>query len=80
MESNLRNLKIGPSSCRRTMTSIGRKVKKTLESVFRTLRNLRLTHTDSRRDMDLSSDQEQKQSGMERTRTSPKVSGFAQQK
>ena len=77
-ESNLRNLKIGPSSCRCTVTSISRKVKKTSKSMFRTLRNLRLTYTDFQRDIGLSSDQ--KKSGMERTRFSSKVRGTPQQK
>ena len=47
--------------------------------VLRTLRKLQLTHTDSRTDTGLSSDQEKKKTGMECTRTSPNVSGTAQQ-
>ena len=38
-ESNLKNLKIEPSSCR-----CGRKAKKTSKSVFRTLRKSRIQH------------------------------------
>ena len=51
----------------------GRKVMKTLKSVFRTLWKSRLTHIDSQRYIGLSSDQELKKSGMEGTRRSPKV-------
>ena len=39
-----------------------------------------LTHTDAQRDICLSSDQELKKRGVERTRVSPKVSGTAYQK
>ena len=73
----LEELKIESSSCRRTMTSIGRKVMKTSKCVFRTLRQLRLAYKDSQRDVGLSSDQEPKKSGMGRTRVSPNVSGTA---
>ena len=59
-ESNLKKLRIESSSCRCTMTSIGRKVKRTSKSVFRALRKSRLSHTDSVRDIGLFSDQELK--------------------
>ena len=78
-ESNLRNSKIGSSSCRSTMTSTGRK-QETSKSVLRILWMLRLTHTDSRRDIGHSSDQERKKSGMECTPTSPEVCGTSRQK
>ena len=47
--SKLKKLKIESSSCRCTMTWVGRKVKKTSRSVFRTQRQSRLTCTMWRR-------------------------------
>ena len=66
---------IGSSSCRCTMASIGRKVKKTSRNVFRTLRKSRLTQTDM-----VFLDPGTEENGMEHTGTSPKESGTDQQK
>ena len=52
-QSNQKISEIGSSSCRCTVTSIGREVKKTSINVFRILRKLGITHTDSRRDIGL---------------------------
>ena len=62
-----RFFKIESSPCRCAMTSIGRKVMNTPKCVFRTLRKSRLPHTDSPRDISLSSYREPKKSGMTQT-------------
>ena len=79
-ESNEKISEIGSSSCRCTVTSIGREVKKTSINVFRILRNLGITHTDSRRDIGLFSVREMQKNGIELIRASLKESGTDQQR
>ena len=78
-ESNEKISEIGSSSCRCTVISIGREVKKT-SNVFRILRKLGITHTDSRRDIGLFSVREMIKNGSELIRASLKESGTDQQR